>query len=271
MEKDQVLLEYFIANHPIEATRIIEKLSNDEITDLLKEVPDGLAVAIIELLERNRAAFCLQEMGVQASATILEEMKVSSAQLLLRLMKDNYRDKIFDNISENASAYLRSMLKYTPDCAGALMDPFVLTLFDDLSVKEAIVHLKGFSGKALPDIFVLKRDQTLAGVADLSELVKAVPGEPIQSLTNTNVPKVFARLNLTALKEHRGWVDHYALPVVDNSEIFLGAIRLETILVKSSDKRKVNQQVIETGSALGELYRIGLSGLIRSAGEGRLD
>ena len=65
---------------------------------------------------------------------------------------------------------------------------------------------------------------------------------------------------------HQEWTDYYALPVVDQTSVFLGAIRLETIrsILVDSDKRK--EELGQTAiSALGELYQIGLAGLLKSA------
>jgi hypothetical protein len=65
---------------------------------------------------------------------------------------------------------------------------------------------------------------------------------------------------------HQEWQDFYALPVVDHASVFLGAIRLETIrsiLAESGNKvEEMGQLAI---SALGELYRLGLAGLLNSA------
>ena len=64
---------------------------------------------------------------------------------------------------------------------------------------------------------------------------------------------------------HPGWLEYSALPVVDRSDIFLGALFYS--LVRKSDKdktKKIPRHAIMAGNALGELYRIGLTGLIYS-------
>ena len=56
------------------------------------------------------------------------------------------------------------------------------------------------------------------------------------------------------------------MPVVDNTSLFLGVIKLETIrsILAPSEKRRegLGDDAI---SALGELYQIGLAGLLKSA------
>jgi Mg/Co/Ni transporter MgtE len=103
-------------------------------------------------------------------------------------------------------------------------------------------------------------------VIKLCEIIARDPETEISLIMNTKIATLSPETPIQSILYHQEWVEYYSLPVVDQTSLFLGAIRLETIrsiLVKSDNKiEELGQTAI---NALGELYQIGLSGLLKSA------
>ncbi len=70
--------------------------------------------------------------------------------------------------------------------------------------------------------------------------------------------------SLASVLVHPAWLEFHTLPVLDEKDLFAGPLRYKTLrrLANQVDSRPPPDQV---GTALGELYRIGLSALVRSA------
>ena len=87
---------------------------------------------------------------------------------------------------------------------------------------------------------------------------------------NSNIEVLHPETPVQSILNRREWNEFYSLPVVDKDSTFLGVIKLETIRYLLTTKGKEKE---DTGgdaiSALGELYHIGLAGLLNSATEFR--
>lgn len=267
MNSERIILENFITHHPADAARILERLKIEETALFLKEIPGDLAVGIFNQLERYTAVKCLEMLDAEQAKVIVERLPLQVVSVFLRRIKKELREAILSLASQEISIPLRRMLSYPADSAGALGDPLVLTLPDDITVKEALQRVKKRLEGALYYLYIVNRNQALSGVINMRELMLARPGDQLSSVMHTKVACLSAELNFQAILNHPGWQEYHALPVVEESGILLGAIRYETLrrIERESRKNRLPRQAIAASNALGELYQIGFSGLIRSA------
>ena len=146
------------------------------------------------------------------------------------------------------------------------MDPHVYTLTDNLTVKEAMASLRKHKGQIPPQLFVIDSDRKLRGVLSLSDLITGKPGNDIRQIMKTTFTTLSPDTPVQSLTGHPQWLELHALPVVDQSSLFLGAISLETIRSVVIQPGNTGEEMGQLAmSALGELYRLGLAGLLRSA------
>jgi hypothetical protein len=67
------------------------------------------------------------------------------------------------------------------------------------------------------------------------------------------------------MHNHAVWSKYLAIPVVDRSGKLIGNLEAANSQKSNIEAREeLNQDVLETGSALGELYSIGIRGLLQS-------
>ncbi len=221
---------------------------------------------LIPLMNPHLMSTVYELMQQEKVVQLFESMEMHYTAFSIRMMNEDLAEKILNTLSAEKSTFIRRLLKYFENSVGSHMDPAVLTLSDRMTVKEALAEAKRHKKKISPDLFVLTSDRRLAGVISLSDLIAADPGNEIRLIMNSKIITIPPETPVQSILNHQEWMDYYALPVVDKTSVFLGSIRLETIrsILVDSDKRKENlgQTAI---SALGELYQIGLAGLLKSA------
>jgi len=270
MNTDLILIENFINNHPESAARILEDLPVKEIVAFIGEIKLDLAVQVFSNLEQYTATRCLEMLDEERSAKIIEGLPLENSAVLLRQINAERREPLLMLVSKELAIPLRRMLQYPEDTAGSLIDPIVLTLPEDITVGEGSKRLQENTEKAMYYLYVLRRDDTLAGVISMRELMLAQPKDQLKAVMQGNVERLSAEANIQTIIDHPGWLSYHTLPVVDPAGIFLGIIgssKLRQIETRSQ-RRRLSRQAISAGNALAELYRIGMSGLIRSAAEG---
>lgn len=272
MNSDQILLEEFINNHTTDAARLIEQLKNEQISAFISKLPIELAVKLLKEMEDYSALRCIEILEIDLSAKIIERLPSVTTSSILRRMNAESRQKILEKIEPRISASLTEMLNHLDNTAGALMNAQISIIRDDQNVKEALDKIKKTKELLSSYVYVTDGDQKLRGVVKIEELIAAEPKELTANIMDTEIPRLFAEVEIQKILNHPGWADYHTLPVTDRSGVFLGALEQGMIRKVDTDKkRKMPRHAILASNALGELYRIGLSGIIYSTAEREID
>ena len=64
---------------------------------------------------------------------------------------------------------------------------------------------------------------------------------------------------------HPAWYEYRFIPVIDRAEKLLGTLPYKTTREATPEKEgKLTKEILATSTALGELYRIGITGFLHS-------
>ena len=267
MNTEQIILEKFIQSHPVTVAKILEHYKIEEIVSLLNEIPQHLALNVLNELEPYSAIKCLEMLDPSTSAALAAKLPIQVISVFLSQVSLELQESILSLMPQEISIPLRKTLQYPSASAGALADPFVPALPEDITAKEALQRVQNRKDKINHLIYIVNRNQVLCGVISLKELMFAHSASLLYEIMQKNVSVINADLNYQRILVHTGWQNAHVLPVVDENNILLGIIRYNALRQIDNEKKtnKESEQIINTGKALGELYQIGLSGLMRTA------
>ena len=265
MPNAETLSYMFITAHPTDAARILERHPPEETAPFFSGAPPRVSAAVLQAMDTQSAAYCLDRLENHIAASIIDRMPIHIAAVLLRRMEQT--EALLDTFPQDRTEDLRLLLRYPDGAAGALMDPRVLTIPDDLTVEEALARVQAQATVVKDYIYVVDRGQILVGVYSLNRLLEALPHQKITALMDKPTAQVSPYMTQQAILEHPGWRLFHDLPVVDPQGMFLGAISYITLrkLEHEALGRAGTMSDQDVSSALGELYWIGLSGFIKGA------
>ena len=263
MERSADLVHSFIRGHPAEASRVLENQPLHELAAFFARVPPELSAALLDTMEASMAAACLERLEAGGAAGALALLPLERSAPLLRRLQPESGQAILGLLPPDPGKHLQLLLSCREDTAGALMDPRMLTLPPEVTAGEALERVRASPEQATHYSFVVERDQTLAGVLSLRELLAGNPEVPVSTLMRRDVICLRMEDSLASVRVHPGWLEFHVLPVLDCEGRFAGALRYRTLrrLAGGEDQGRPGR----TGSALGELYRIGLSALVKGA------
>lgn len=265
MRAERRLAVAYLETQPRQAARALERLPLPECAAIAGELePEVLAPAVREMVT-GRAAECLTSLAPPTAAAILERVTPDHAADILRRVDGDAATAILEVLPSGLRDAIGRVLRYPEGTAGALMDPSIFALPDDIDVAEGRERLMGATRELLYYIYVVNREQRLVGVLDIPELMLARPQDELRLAMHDTVDRLEAWAPASMVREHPGWRSFHALPVVDEREVLVGAIRYQTL-------RRLEQHAASaaatpgttTALALGELYRIGIRGLVGS-------
>jgi len=268
METAVRILEQFTNNHPAVAAAETEKLTDQQILEFFQTIPAELRARILAYMDRFRASFILKDADAATSVSLMQTMPESTLLDLLRILATPDKEELLNRLPNEHQQRFRQILNHSDDTVGAYVEPGVFTLYQHQQVSECIAQVKNHDQAIGSHIVVINTERKLVGNVSLKQLITADPDSKVSASMNQNPPSILAdtTVSSTALRTSITQMPFYNIPVVNVEGTFLGVISLDRLTNLVEVERNVPKQALQAGSALGDLYQIGLFSLFRSTG-----
>ncbi len=265
MDTGLQILKQFVMHHSGDAARIIEQIKTEHSLALIEKIPVEIAVMLFKEMQQFAVVRHIERMEVEHAIKIIEKLPVQLNASILRKVNSDVREIILTKLPPEISLLLNQMLSFSANSVGTLMNPMVPTLPDDISIKDTLDLIRKNKQQLFHYIYIIRHNNIFAGLVKLEDLIVTDSKEQLVSIMKTDVPHLIVDIDFHKIINHPAWIEYTALPVLDRSGVFVGALSHGVIRKLEIDKNiKRPQQAILAGNALGELYWIGLSGLLYS-------
>jgi len=219
--------------HPEDIAELIDKLSTSAYKlFVFRLVPYDKAVDVFECLSTEEEEDMLKTLSSQEIREILNEMSPDDRTELFEEMPAELVKKFVNLLSPEERKIAVEILNYPPECVGRLLTPDFVQLYEDMSVEEALAHIKkvGIEKETVYYSYVLDKETRLIGIVSLKKLVLADSATKISEIMHKDVIKVSA---FTDQEEAANLFKHYdllVLPVVDNNNKLLGIVTFDDLV-----------------------------------------
>jgi magnesium transporter len=262
-----LLARTFVDSHPARAAVILERMTEHRASRVLAAMPPRSAATVLAAMTAPLAARTLSEFEDGQATAVLGAMPMDGAAAILRAVAADRRDQLLAALPVEEREPLARALRYPEGTAGSVMDPSVLRLQEGILVAEAQTRLRRSPRELLFYLYVEDRDHRLVGVLDIPELMLARPRDPVSAAMHREVERLSAWMPVALVREHWGWSEFHAMPVVDEHDRLVGAIRYQMLRrLEREAARERNDPSQMTALALGELFRVGTTGLVAGVG-----
>lgn len=252
----------FMEAQPERAAMTLEQLPVAQAAAVLREAPAPLAATVLRGMNVSFAAECLTQI-TDAGAALVAELSIADAASVLRAMEPAQRAALLAELSEGSREPIERVLQYAHGTAGSVMDAGVFRLPDDVLVADARGRLTRAARELLYYVYIVDREHRLVGVLDIPELMLARARDPLSATMHRDVERLNVLTPVALVREHPGWQSYHSLPVVDDEDRLLGAIRYQTLRRLERDATGRGPAPAQlTAGALAELFRLGTDGLV---------
>ena len=264
MTTERSLAQSFTEDHPAEAASVIERLSPAAAVAYLEALPPRAAAGVMQKMTVTSGAECIGLFSSHRFPSLISALPLDCGARLLRRLDAERREPLLEQAPAGIAAMLHRILRFPEDCAGALMDPQVLALPDDITVTEALARIRRSPRHTLYYLYIVNREQKLVGVMNLRELMLAAPKELLSATMRRELTTLNALMDRAAILDHPGWRNVHALPVTDDSGVFLGVVRYQMLrqLETTNKSSQPGANALSTVLTLGELCWVGLAGVL---------
>ncbi len=270
MSLQRRLAESLVRDHPDRAAGVLERLDAGSAARALAPLAPAETGEVVRRLPPLFAAALLEKLRPERAAAVVEELALDVAVRLVRRLAEEPARALLDALSSRTARAIRALLHFPENTAGAIMDPEVLALPEDMSAREALTQVRAAPEQARYNLYVVDREQRLVGALNLRELLLARPRARLCEIMVHEPQRLRADQDRTTVAVHPGWHEVHSLPVVDARGAYLGAVRYRTLRALEDELRRPRTEEVETAGALAELFAAGASGLLEAlAGSGR--
>ena len=234
-------------------TELIENKKYAELKALLGEIPPiDLAEAFSEV-EPKYHAVILRLLGKEAAADVFVELDTDTQRVLIEsfsdrelaaILEEMYLDDTVDIIEEMPAAVVKRIIKssskddreminrlllFDKDTAGAIMTTEYVRLIPEMTVGEALDHIKAVAidKETIYTCYVTDRKRHLLGIVTAKDMLLNDRDVTLESIMEENV--VFSRTSddkeeVALLFDRYGFL---ALPVVDSECRLVGIVTVD--------------------------------------------
>jgi magnesium transporter len=223
--------------------QVLEQAHPADVSNVLRELPLTQQVSLFRLLERERAGAVLSELDDQSLldlvraldevevSRILDQMPADHAAEVVDELPEEAAEKILDLMKEEKSEEVQELLEYRDETAGRLMSPEFVAVPEDMTVAQAIDHIrKSVSEERAFELYVVDDHDHLVGVVPLRRLLTADPSTPVRTIREEDVVTVSPDTDQEEVARLVAKYDLVAVPVVDHNRRLLGTVSVDDVI-----------------------------------------
>lgn len=200
------LADIFQDLKPEERLQCFKLIDIDKAADLMEYLPPQMQVELLSDIDENLASQILTQLPHDAAADVLGDMEEDESETYL------------DKLPHKFSKEVRELLTYNEDTAGGIMNPVVLTVTSDMTVKEVLEHIRikaEQDNMELYYVYVTDKQNHLLGVISLRKLLTSPINKKVEDIMISDIVKLHVDDYSEYITDEFMKYQYNALPVVD--------------------------------------------------------
>ena len=199
---------------------VFQSLDIETAAETLEETDPKIQVSLINELDAANASDIIEEMSLSEAADLLGELSPAKAAGILEEMEREIADDV------------KELLAHPEGVAGGLMTNSFITLTAEMSVSEAMQHIRREAEdiEFLYYLYVVDERERLKGMVSLRTLLCSEQTVTVAEIMESRIVTVNLSDEQDDIAEEFKKYGLMALPVVDDEDRILGVILLTSIL-----------------------------------------
>lgn len=211
---------------------ILEELDTNEAVILFRMLPKDMAVEVFSYLSNEQQRNIIDSITDKEIKHIMDELFFDDMIDFIEEMPANIVKKILKNTKEEERVLINQFLNYPENSAGSLMTIEYVDLRKDMTVRQAIDHIKetGIEKETIYTCYVTDANRKLEGIVSLRKLVITPDEKNIEEIMNKNVVYAHTHDDQEVVAHLFKKYDLIAIPVLDKEERLTGIITIDDIV-----------------------------------------
>lgn len=211
---------------------IIDEISIEKAVVMYRMLPKDISVEVFSYLPVEDQVNIINVITDKEVGHIIEELSFDDMIDVLEELPANIVDKILEKTPKGERKLINTFLNYPENSAGSLMTIDYISLRKDMTVGEALSHIKsvGMDSETVYTCYVKDNERKLRGIVSLRTLVVSEKEELILNVMREDMIYVNVYDDQEDVSELFKKYGFLAMPVVDKEGRLVGIITIDDIL-----------------------------------------
>ena len=237
---------------------VIELLDNNErriIFDLLEK---SISADILEKVDEATRAELFELLGEEELTRLISELDPDDAADVLAEMPQDESEEVLEHIAQTQAEQIKGLMSYSEDSAGGIMDPAVLSVDEDATVREAIDKIRAAElDEDFYSVFVVNKHGIFLGDARIRSLITPPESTKIKDLLNTDTIFVHVDTDQEEVRNIFNKNDLIVVPVLDANNKLVGRITADRVIEVAQEEAAEDLYVM-AGTDAAELEKLSI-------------
>ncbi len=223
---------YFADQNPIDIAELLSEDAELPLAKLYRLLPKTLAAEVFVEMDSDTQAKLIAELSDKEIAETMSELFYDDAADLVEEMPATVVKRILKNTATEDRSEINKLLKFKDDSAGSIMTTEFVELKREMTVGEALDHIR----RVAPDketvytCYVTDGTRHLLGLVTALALLTSPTDKKIGDLMNEHVISAKTSDDREEVAKTLTKYDFLALPVVDSEDRLVGIVTVDDAL-----------------------------------------
>ena len=221
----------------VDIASLLSELEDKELALAFRLIPKEEAAEVFTDMNSDMREELLEALTDSELKEIMDEMYVDDTVDVLEEMPANVVDRLLMATDEETRKQINTLLQYPEDSAGSIMNIEYISLRKEMTVADAILKIRqvGINRETIYTCYVTEK-RKLIGVVDVKDLLTAGESRLIEEIMDENV--IYAR-TLDDQEQVANQINKYglvAIPILDHEDCMVGIVTVDDAMLVLQDE-----------------------------------
>lgn len=241
--------------HPVDIAAILEEVEEKQMLLLFRLLTKDDAAEVFTYLDSDMQQTLINGLTDSELEEIMDEMYLDDTADVLEEMPANVAYRLLMATDEDKRKQINALLKYPEDSAGSVMNVEYIGLSPDMTVEEAILKIRqiGINRETIYTCYVTDK-RRLIGVVDVKELLTSSDSRTMEEIMSTNF--IYAH-TLDDQEEVVKKIRKYglvAIPIVDKDMRMVGIVTVDDAMLVMQEETTEDISMMAAVSPMEDDY-----------------
>lgn len=218
-------------NNAIDNAKLLESLDPKDCAFAFRLIPKDEASKVFSCMSSSMQAHLVDLFTQSELKEVIDSLYMDDTVDLLEDLPANLVKRILASVDPQKRNIINKLCKYPEDSAGSIMTIEYVSLRKDMTVQEALDHIKatGIHKETIYTCYVLE-NKKLLGIVSAKSLITSNRDTKIEKLMNKNIISVKTHTDQEEVAKLFRKYDLIAMPVLDSENCFVGIVTFDDVM-----------------------------------------
>jgi magnesium transporter len=216
----------------VDVAQLFEEVEQTRLLIMFRMLPKDKASGVFTHMSSDLQKRIITSMTDKETVSIIDELFLDDVIDLLEEMPANIVKKLLKNTDKETREFINQFLNYPEDSAGSLMTIEYVDLVKEMTVSQALNHIKqtGVDKETIDTCYVMDSNRILEGVVSIRKLILSDDSTVVKDIMETDVVSINTLDDQEDIARMFKKYDYYVMPVVDNEHRLVGIVTIDDII-----------------------------------------